>query len=206
MSDHNKIIKKIAKSKFKPLGIVQKGSSRTFLLDKGWYSLVIEFQPHGYYKGTFLNIGACFHFYPKEYYSYDYNSRELDFVKYEDDESFLNEIVDYCDLAIKRIEELTQELETMGKAFISLEAYKLSDDIWRSLYLGILSGLLGNKDKAESFFDLVIKDETFCDWQEERKNFTEQSLVELKNDNFRKYMESVINNSRQLKKLPIIGF
>jgi len=55
---HSKIINTSARHAFGPLGIIQKGASRTWLDDHGWWLTVIGFQPSAWSKGTYLNIGA----------------------------------------------------------------------------------------------------------------------------------------------------
>jgi hypothetical protein len=58
--DHNRDIAMAARSVLRPIGCVQKGRSRTWLDDRGWWVGVIEFQPSGWSKGSYLNVGACF--------------------------------------------------------------------------------------------------------------------------------------------------
>lgn len=49
---HSKIINKLAKDTLKPIGVLRKGQSRTWLDDNGWWVTVIEFQPFSWSKGT----------------------------------------------------------------------------------------------------------------------------------------------------------
>ncbi len=55
--NHNKLFTKIANKRFKPHGIIQQGQSRTFFNDKIWFTIIIEYQPPSFSKGTFLNVG-----------------------------------------------------------------------------------------------------------------------------------------------------
>jgi len=59
-TDYNKIIKKVASKAFKEYGIKQKGQSRLFIDDNGWFIIIIEFQPSKFGNGTYLNIGINF--------------------------------------------------------------------------------------------------------------------------------------------------
>ena len=76
--DHNKLIKKIAKQQLEPFGIHQKGQSRTFLFDRGWYTIIIEFQPSSYSKRTYLNIGLDFNFYPRNYFAFGFGYQKTE--------------------------------------------------------------------------------------------------------------------------------
>lgn len=60
MKPHEKIIKQTAKKILAPEGLFQKGQSRTWLEDNGYYLTVIEFQPSQYDRGAYLNAGISF--------------------------------------------------------------------------------------------------------------------------------------------------
>ena len=56
MEPHTKIINAVAKRILAPKGFFRKGSSRVWLQDNGWFFTVVEFQPSGFSKGTYLNV------------------------------------------------------------------------------------------------------------------------------------------------------
>lgn len=60
MEPHAKIINAVAKRILAPQGFFRKGSSRIWLQDNGWYLTMVEFQPSGYSKGTYLNVAMNF--------------------------------------------------------------------------------------------------------------------------------------------------
>ena len=64
--EHSKIIARVAKETLAPLGLFQKGSSRTWTDDHGWWIVVIEFQPSGFGKGSYLNVGAMWLWHEKD--------------------------------------------------------------------------------------------------------------------------------------------
>lgn len=55
----------------RPIGCVQKGRSRTWLDDHGWWVGVVEFQPHAWARGSFLNVGAAWLWYEQDFWSFD---------------------------------------------------------------------------------------------------------------------------------------
>ncbi len=69
--DHNRDIATAARATLRPIGCVQKGRSRTWLDDRGWWIAVVEFQPSGWSKGSYLNVAACFLWSEKDYLSFD---------------------------------------------------------------------------------------------------------------------------------------
>lgn len=102
-SNINKIIKKICKEVF-PSEVFQKGNSRVYLDDNGYYFTMVEFQPYSLKKGAFLNAGLSFFFYKNNRlsFSYSYNS-ELrigkKFIEYINDKQFEKDIRGYVLLA-----------------------------------------------------------------------------------------------------------
>ena len=60
MEPHQKIIRQVAKKILQPEGLFQKGTSRLWLDDNDYFMTLVEFQPHSYEKGCFLNVGVCF--------------------------------------------------------------------------------------------------------------------------------------------------
>jgi len=57
---HSKIIADAAKRNLAPIGLTRKGRSRVWLDDRGWYVTVVEFQPSGFSKGSYLNVGRSY--------------------------------------------------------------------------------------------------------------------------------------------------
>lgn len=87
---HSKLITQAACETLRPLGIVQKGRSRTWLDDQGWWIGVVEFQPSSWRRGSYLNVGINWLWNAKDFLSFDFGSRVDDagFVSYESDEQF----------------------------------------------------------------------------------------------------------------------
>ena len=85
--NHNKIIMKAAREVLAPNGLLQKGQSRIWLDDNGWFFTVVEFQPSGWEKGTFLNVGMHYLWANKEYLTFDCGYREHECVVYTGDDA-----------------------------------------------------------------------------------------------------------------------
>ena len=96
---HNKIIHKLCKEELLPLGVFQKGSSRVYIDDNGYYFTVIEFQPSSFAKGTYLNVGLHFLWQGLDYISFDFPpdlaNRVRSFVEYQDEAQFTQEVREY---------------------------------------------------------------------------------------------------------------
>lgn len=73
--DHNRLIRDAARRHLAPLGVTQRGRSRTWIDDRGWWLITVEFQPSGSGRGTYLNVGGSWLWYPKDSNSFDLGYR-----------------------------------------------------------------------------------------------------------------------------------
>lgn len=95
-----------------PLGCMQKGRSRTWLDDRSWWIGVVEFQPSAWARGSYLNVGACWLWYEKEYLSFDDGHRVESFQSFASDEQFAS-------VAEKLAQRASQEVMTLRQRFPS---------------------------------------------------------------------------------------
>lgn len=103
----NKILNKLCKEIF-PSDVFQKGNSRVYLDDNGYYFTMVEFQPYSLKKGTFLNVGISFLFKKDEILSFSYSYHDKcrvgkKFIEYKNDEQFEKDVRKYVELAKKYI-------------------------------------------------------------------------------------------------------
>ena len=102
-----KIIHQQCKEVLLPLGVFQKGTSRIYIDDNGYFFTVVEFQPSSFAKGTYLNVALHFLWKDREDITYDFSCgpsiRVKDFVEYQDDEQFSREVTKYVAEAKKQI-------------------------------------------------------------------------------------------------------
>lgn len=104
--NHNKIINRAAKELLKPCGLFQKGQSRLWIDDNGWFLIIVEFQPSAWDKGTYLNVAIHYLWDKKDYLSFDYGHRENEFVTYNGDETeFYSEMILLSKKALSKVEE-----------------------------------------------------------------------------------------------------
>jgi len=106
---HSKIIKEVCKEILIPLGVFQKGTSRLYIDDNGYYFTVIEFQPSSFELGTYLNIGITFLWNNDERdilsfgFSRQTAGRYGNFIKYEDEKQFRDKIIQLVNIAKEEI-------------------------------------------------------------------------------------------------------
>lgn len=123
-TDHNKLITKAAREILKPAGLFQKGTSRTWIDDNGWFLTVVEFQPSGWETGSYLNVAVNFLWDIKDHLSFDFafkNSRQDKFKAFSGDEDkFYREMLSMSELALKQVNEYRKfsDIEYARKAVL----------------------------------------------------------------------------------------
>jgi hypothetical protein len=158
---HTKLINTAARDVLRPLGIVQKGRSRLWYDDHGWWAGLIEFQPSNFRRGTYLNAGvqwlwdtvwdslAAF-MYPESFYVRVEIPGEGQFIDYESDEQFEPLAVKIAKLAAKRARHF-RELFPNARAAAKVLGKSKSVD-W-DVDAGIAAGLIGDYRSARRRFD-----------------------------------------------------
>ena len=160
--DHNKIITKTATAFFKKYGVTRKGKSRTFYDDNCWFTTIIEFQPHPWQKGTFLNVGVNSHWYEKDYFSFDIGHREIEFTEFTNSEQFQSKIEDICETAIKKVFEYRDDFKTLKDSREKIINWEFtSDNLWGNYNKGTVLGLLGEFSLMKSHFEKLGTEDFF---------------------------------------------
>jgi hypothetical protein len=156
-SQHNRIIARAAQRRLKPLGCVQKGRSRTWIDDHGWWLGVIEFQPSGWSKGSYLNVGACWMWYAKDFLSFDDGYRVEEFQPFRDDEQFEQVAAALAERAAIEVETLRRRFPSLASAAKYLIAKQADDrDLWAHYNAGVAAGLVGDTGTAKARLRKVV--------------------------------------------------
>jgi hypothetical protein len=203
--DDNRLIAVAASAVLRPLGSFQKGKSRIWLDDRGWWLGVIEFQPGGFSKGSYLNVAACWLWYEKDFLSFDYGDRVESFHPFENVDQFQPTAAHVA----KRAGETLLALRSRF-ANIDSTARVLKDtdrnSIWYNYHAGIAAGLVGDAETTQARFGLVLKQNPSADWIRELHERVHELLGALRNTaKFRSNVAGIIRRSRGLHKLPEAG-
>ncbi|SFN56512.1 hypothetical protein SAMN05421594_3264 [Chryseobacterium oleae] len=204
--DYSKIINKTAKKVFRPYDIKQKGKSRIWLDDKGWYTTVIEFQPFTGREGSTLNVGINFNWHEQVYFSFDIGSgQDVDFIEYDGNEDrFSKEIEKLCDLALNKVLEYRENLQNIQKAkpFILSQIYT-SEDIWGNYHKGTICGLTNDLVERNEYYQKLLQADHPGEWLNELKDHVNLLIADSGHqDKFSGKIIEIISKTRALKKLP----
>ena len=182
--DHNKIIKQAVNSILKPNGLFQKGSSRIWIDDNGWYLIVVEFQPSNWDNGTYLNVAVHFLWDEKDYLSFDYyvDNQNLPipringFKRFDGDvDKFWFEIQTLAEAAMKKVIEYRQfhDLKLAHRAVLNHQCHHVIHTLYQKM---MICGLCHDAN-AVSYFDQLFY-ELLCSDVE----WTKRYQTELVND------------------------
>lgn len=205
---HSKIIAEAAKEALAPLGIFQKGRSRIWIDDRGWWIVVIEFQPSGFSKGSYLNVGAMWLWHEKDYFTFDFGNdfgcRVASFVEYVDERQFTTEMIRLASLAKAEVLRLRSKIVSIHDVARYLPGQARRDENpWTELAAAIAMGYIGKTFRARWLFNRIERRKPAQEWerlvQERARGFAETLD---RPDDFQRYVKETIRRTRTLLKLP----
>jgi hypothetical protein len=204
---HTQLLTAAARRILRPLGLQQRGRSRLWLDDRGWWVVVVEFQPSSWSKGSYLNVGAMWLWFEKDYFSFDCNSdyRVEKFAPYEDEAQFAPLAENLALRAAEEVARLRLLFPSVQAAARKLAA-KSPKGFWDSFHAGVACGLAGEKAQARRFFGEVADTDDEHDWAQAAAALArEYSLAIQALSEFRLRIEAVIRRARELLRLPAVA-
>lgn len=155
------------------MGLVRKGRSRTWWDDHGWWLVNVEFQPSGFSKGSYLNVGICWLWTaePKPYVSYDLGYRVPGaggtFESADQWRAVVGELVSRAAEEAVRYRQLVPDLEAAARECLRLERERIehlrasqgrdATATWSTWNAAVASGLAGDVGAAVHHFDAVAQ-------------------------------------------------
>jgi hypothetical protein len=202
MPEHSRLINAAAKAALRPLSCVQKGRSRTWLDDRSWWVGVIEFQPSKWAKGSYLNVGACWLWYEKDYLSFDAGYRVESFQEFTSDEQFASVAEKLAQQARQEVTALRDRFPSPSHVYAWLAA-KPPASIWDHYHLAVSAGLAGATDQSKRSFEDVLSDPEDRPWATEIRRRSAQLMRCLDlGKRFESEVMDTVNRMRGLQGLP----
>lgn len=201
-NSHNLILNKAAKDILRPLGLIQKGQSRFWYDDHGWWLGNVEFQPSSWSKGSYLNVGAMWLTYPSDFFSFHEGYRKEDHIEYLNDEQFTPKATWLVQRAAEEIKILRDKYKDLKSASELLGKGVDETDKWKCYYAATLSGLIGKIEESRRLLKQII-DDNDIERIKKRREVSLQLIALL--DNPPKYKSKMIEfvmGARASLKLP----
>jgi len=168
-SDHGKAIAKAAAQVLIPLGYARRGQSRLWIADQGFWIAVVEFQPSGYAKGSYVNVCA----------SWLWALRDPYYIAFE----YFDRLAPYADLghappSEEALQPLTialvpaiERLYDTFSSFPAIDAYleERASEPRASLHdhynAAVSAGLGGDSARRHRHFGWIAAHEARADWE-----------------------------------------
>jgi hypothetical protein len=175
-----------AREGLRPLGLRQKGRSRTWFDDHGWWLILVEFQPSAWSKGSYLNIGFQHLWLRTDHFSFGRPERVRvegeEFISFDEGnpESFQTGVTRLVEEARKAV-ELRRANHGEGAEAVQWIADSANESIYDIYDAGVALGLLGDRKGALERFGRVLSIEATYAWVANLQDKT-RALADLLGD------------------------
>jgi len=199
ISTHDKIIRKAAADVLVPLGVFQKGQSRTWIDDNGWFLTIVEFKPSDWGKGVHLRVGLHYLWNNSGSLLIDFSSNDSYSADYTgNDEKFTADMMEMAAFAKDKVLYFRSFADTIlaGNLIVKNDTvYPWST--WDKMMVCFLNTDTG---RGRNFYNMAVAEtkDDYRDWaQEIHERATHRIAPILSNhDSLKKYVLSSIRDSR----------
>jgi hypothetical protein len=206
-NEPSRILESEAKAILGSMGMKQKGRSRVWLDDRGWWVGVAEFQPSAWSKGSYLNVGCMWLWHVKPWTSYDLSGRVEENVRFHDENQFRLEARRLAQKAAQEITRWRSTCSSVTKLCNYYTKHKKTGNIWPEFNAAIACALCGNAELSKGFFaEIAAIENLTTDWAREAvADAKELSAIVSDREGFRRVIAERIHRCRTLHKLPAIS-
>jgi len=167
--------------------------------------IVVEFQPSGFSKGSYLNVGCNWLWNVKPYISFDQGNRVEKFFSFESEEQF-RPVAEK--LALRAAEEVMQ-YRSLFPTVRSVSDYYIENAPlagWPSFNAAIAHGLSGRMEKAARLLncwdDAADNDPEWL--KDARSDSIGLSTIVADRERFQREISARVRKTREIQKLPLI--
>jgi hypothetical protein len=201
-SIHNKLLMSAAKRALRPLGLIQKGRSRTWLADQGWWLVVVEFQSSTWDPGSYLNVGCMWLWNVHDHLSFDVGHRVTDFQPFETEQQFNPIAHQLAEQAGDKVAEYRERFRTVGQ----VSDYYMQnppDSFWPNFDAATAHVMSGRMKPASALLSrCVTAEENDPLWLSNARNVA-RTMASMIGEQlgFQRFISDRVHESRHLHKL-----
>jgi hypothetical protein len=201
---HSRILTQAARTVLTPLGVCQRGRSRIWLDDHGWWLGVVEFQPSGWAKGAYLNVGAMWLWRSSDSLSFDYGHRVESFREFRDPERFESAAGELAERAAQEVQHLRERFASVESVAKALAAGPQESE-WSRYHAAIAAAAAGHSAAARDCLESLTHPESGqTAWQRDLAQLaSELQLLLDRPDSFGRWVDDTIRATRAALKLPV---
>ena len=139
------------------MGMFQKGRSRTWLDDHGWWICVVEFQPSDWSRGSYLNVGCMWLWKEKDYMSFDEGNRVEPFTRFQEESQFEIEAARLTRRAADEVQRYRLLFPTVRSVCeFYLQRPPTNAGNWTTFHAGVACAMAGKPVEARRFFEAFL--------------------------------------------------
>jgi hypothetical protein len=199
MNTHDKIVKRAASEVLVPFGVFQKGQSRTWIDDNGWFLTIIEFRPSDWGKGAHLHVGLHYLWNNSGSLTIDYSGTDSSRADYTgSDEKFFTDMIE---LAAFAKEKVLYYRSFAGINFAENLIVK-NDAVypWSTWNKMMICFLNTDTSRGRNFYNQAAAEtkDDYRDWAQEIQDRVTHRIAPIlsNHENLKKYVLSSIKDSR----------
>ena len=161
----------------KPAGFIQKGRSRFWYRDFGWYAVSAEFQPSSWSRGTYFNLAVSWLWYPNDCWSFDHDVRRVPFVEYICPTTFQDAALKMAHSAVVYADTKKDAFATLNSAYRTVSNANLGGRA--NLHTGILASLAGHTVIGANLIRRAMITDPEYDWHHDLNLYATDLLSNL---------------------------
>ncbi|MFC4148006.1 hypothetical protein ACFO0M_17260 [Micromonospora mangrovi] len=219
-----RLVAAAARHHLQPLGLHRRGASRVWLDDRGWWLVIVEFQPSRSH-GTYLNVGPMWLWHERDHWSFDDGSRVYwrhdatfvaqppigeagwtSFLDFVNAEQFTRDMDTLAGVAAQRVEQLRSQFRdpaATAHELISCATGRSESPWWQAYHVGSAAALAGDPDAARHAFRRITVGNLDPNWAHDLAQHASH-LADLADDPhaLQQRVIEAIHATRQLLELP----
>ncbi len=162
---HEAILRSAARAHLAPLGMKQKGRSRTWIKDNSWWLAVVEFQPSSWSKGSYLNLACMWLWHPQDHISFNVCERLGGYIQFQDEQSFGPAADHLASLAAEGTRKNAERFKSVDTVYVYLEATAAeSQNPWDHHHAMMAALACGQVDRASNHLQGLLGIKHDVDW------------------------------------------
>ncbi|ALO05969.1 hypothetical protein AQF52_0370 [Streptomyces venezuelae] len=169
-----RIITSAARESLRPLGLAQRGRSRMWIDDHGWWLGVVEFTPPRI-AGSGLHVGAMWLWHDVDHLAFHVDAVRIGSELFRTEEQFTPLPLDLSRQAAANVTALREKFPTLPDVARYLTSRPVRRGfLWDSFDSGIAAALSRDPDAARDHFEQVLREDALAPWMVEAQEKTRE--------------------------------
>ncbi|MFT3665022.1 DUF4304 domain-containing protein [Piscinibacter sp.] len=201
---HAAIIRAAAKAHLGPLGFRQKGRSRTWYRDHGWWLAIVEFQPSSWSKGSYLNVACMWLWHPQDHFAFHVCERLGRYAEFLDEASFGPAAEGLARMAAEGALKNEQQFRDVHSALAYLEEQVVGSQSHWDHYNAMMAALACSQiDRAAKYSQSLLRLKADYEWCLELQSLSRHIMEAARTDAITA-VEEQVTLARQRLALPAV--